>query len=1051
MRNFFSIVLVVLLIRIDAVASDTAAIRALIKRMLPESASQFRVEYISRADGRDWYEIAAAGGNIILRGNNNVSLAAALNDYLANDLHARPSWVAREGKLLQFRAINTPRNAVAPSQYRSYLNYCTFSYSMAFWGWSEWEKEIDWMAMHGINLPLAIAGQEAVWQHTLARFGYSDAEIKVFISGPSFIAWWLMGNLEGWGGPVTQHWIDSQKLLQQKILARMRSLDMHPVLQGFYGMVPNSLAVKFPNAAIHDPGGWLGFKRPGMLLPTDGLYRKMASAYYAVQTELYGKADFFQGDPFHEGGNIAGLDLRAAGRGIYQAMQENQPGAVWVLQNWQENPRNALLQDVPKGKALVINIMAEAKPQWGGKTKFWPERSEGFAGHDWIWSEIPNFGGRTGMAGKLDSTVEDIADARRHAIGKKTLKGLGMAPEGIGQDEVLYDLLYETAWTEKKIDLDQWLPKYIQSRYGSVDDNLLYAWQLLRQTVYNAHYGRKDPPLESIFCARPGWNKTSASTWGMGDPDYDPLLLVKAWKALLRAPQNVRKSETYRFDLVNVTRQVLANYGRTLYRKLQLAFEKKDITGFEKISAAFIQLINDQDRLLSSRSEFLLGLWLAMARKKGSTVQESNWLEWNARTLVATWTHELNDVNDYSCREWSGLLKNYYVARWKMFIDFSLSQLKGGQIKHPDFFGFESGFTHSLTRYPDKPQRDELAVTGEMAVKYAGVLAPPDMTALDPRVKIEGRIGRTADRLELYWAGSTVAARFAGSGINAVLSDETGNDFFYVIVDGKVAGKIRPDKAKSSYSLATGLTDTVHTVSIFKCTQWDKGTIYVHEFELSPGGTFLEQADDKRPAIEFYGDSITSGSAVEDSAGHDNGDSRYENNYLSYAALTARHFNASYTCIARSGIGLVKSWFPLVMPQLFDRLNPNDSLSRWDFSLNTPQIVVVNILQNDSWLIKENADSLIIDRYALFITMLRLKYPYADVLCALGNMDATAPGAKWPDFIKAAVRRLNDQKVFTVFFPYKQTPGHPNAAEQERMADQLIAFIDKNRLWQTMN
>ncbi|NJM15613.1 MAG: hypothetical protein HC896_09805 [Bacteroidales bacterium] len=121
---------------------------------------------------------------------------------------------------------------------RYYMNYCTFNYTASFWDWDNWQQEIDWMALNGINMPLAIVGTEAVWQNTLRQFNFTEKEISGFIPGPAYTAWWLMGNLEGWGGPVSQEWINSRVALQQKILQRMRAFGMQPVFQGFYGMVP---------------------------------------------------------------------------------------------------------------------------------------------------------------------------------------------------------------------------------------------------------------------------------------------------------------------------------------------------------------------------------------------------------------------------------------------------------------------------------------------------------------------------------------------------------------------------------------------------------------------------------------------------------------------------------------------------------------------------------------------------------------------------------------------------------------------------------------------
>ncbi len=214
-----------------------------------------------------------------------------------------------------------------------------------------------------------------------------------------------------------------------------------------------------------------------------------------------------------------------------------------------------------------------------------------------------------------------------------------------------------------------------------------------------------------------------------------------------------------------------------------------------------------------------------------------------------------------------------------------------------------------------------------------------------------------------------------------------------------------------------------------------------------------------RRFIEFYGNSITVGAAVEDYK-HDSGDSTYTNNYSSYAAITARHFNADYSCIASSGIGLMVSWGSLIMPDIYDRLNPADSSSKWTFEKQA-DIVVVNLLQNDFALVnlpefeqfkrrlgdKAPTEAAIINDYKNFIQRLRIHYPAAAIICTLGSMDAVRPGSVWPGYIEKAVKELNDKNVFTCFFPYKNTQGHPKTLEQKQMAAQLIEYIDRHIRW----
>jgi lysophospholipase L1-like esterase len=276
-----------------------------------------------------------------------------------------------------------------------------------------------------------------------------------------------------------------------------------------------------------------------------------------------------------------------------------------------------------------------------------------------------------------------------------------------------------------------------------------------------------------------------------------------------------------------------------------------------------------------------------------------------------------------------------------------------------------------------------------------------------------------------------------------------------------LTSKIHTEKEKKSYILASGLAEGKHQVQLFKRTEWDKGKTLFYGFELPQGTKLLPPPAPKKRKIEFYGNSITCGYAIEDNTGQDRWYGYFQNNYLTYAAIAARHFDAEYYCNSKSGIGIVVSWFPFIMPDIYDRTDPTDSTSKWNFSKYTPDIVVINLLQNDSWLVnmpnhemfkhyfgtKAPDEVTIIAAYKKFVASIRGKYPTASIICALGSMDATREGSVWPGYIQKAVDQLNDHKIYTHFFPYKKTGGHPNVAEQKVMADDLIGFIEKNIKW----
>lgn len=127
---------------------------------------------------------------------------------------------------------------------------------MAWWDWNEWERQIDWMAMNGINFPLAITGQEAVWTEVYKELGLSQKQIDDFLAGPAYLPWSWMGNIDGLGGPLPKSWIEKHKLLEQKILKRERELGMTPILQAFTGHVPESITEIYPKAKLHKTGNW---------------------------------------------------------------------------------------------------------------------------------------------------------------------------------------------------------------------------------------------------------------------------------------------------------------------------------------------------------------------------------------------------------------------------------------------------------------------------------------------------------------------------------------------------------------------------------------------------------------------------------------------------------------------------------------------------------------------------------------------------------------------------------------------------------------------------
>jgi len=330
----------------------------------------------------------------------------------------------------------------------------------------------------------------------------------------------------------------------------------------------------------------------------------------------------------------------------------------------------------------------------------------------------------------------------------------------------------------------------------------------------------------------------------------------------------------------------------------------------------------------------------------------------------------------------------------------------------------------------------------------------------DRHISYEGRILYTRDAAVLMWPGSAIRINFQGTGISGVFRDQDTSNYYNIIIDRDSIREVQFGTEKKTCVLAEGLPPGKHHIEIFKRTEWDKGKTWFYGLEV-PGGTTLEQPD-RLPhrKIEFFGNSITCGYAISDMTGN-SPTGYYENNYDDYAAIVARHYHAQYHCTSKSGIGIMVSWFPLIMPEMYNRLDPTDSTSRWDFSRYTPDVVVINLLQNDSWIVKLPANAefrhrfgttapgapAIIAAYRDFLQTIRSTYPRARIICMLGNMDITKTGSPWPGYVQEAADSLHDPAIFTFFAPYKGTPGHPKTAEQRVLADELIHFMDGHIRW----
>lgn len=667
----------------------------------------------------DFFELDQKGNKVVVRGNTYVNIATGINWYLKYHAGVHLSWNGMTAELpAVLPKVAKKERHETDLSLRYDFNYCTYSYSMAFWDWARWEKEIDWMALHGINLPLAAVGEECVWFNLLKKLGYGKEEINRFIAGPGFLAWWEMNNLEGWGGPNPDSWYTQQEALQKKILKRMKEYGIEPVFPGYSGMVPHDAKEKL-GLNVTDAGLWNGFSRPAFLNPTDPRFDEIADLYYKEREALFGKANYYSMDPFHESKLDAGVDFDAAGQAVLKAMKKTNPKAVWVIQGWTENPRQEMIKNIPQGDLLILDLFSECRPMWGIPS-IW-KRENGYEQHEWLFCMLENFGQNVGLHGRMDQLLNNFYLTKNNPLAAH-LKGIGLTMEGIKNNPVMFELMSELPWRPEKITKEDWIKEYITARYGRTDADIEQAWSILIAGIYNCPFGNNQQgPHESIFCGRPSLSNFQVKSWSKMKNYYDPNSTTEAARLFANAADRFRGNNNYEYDLVDFTRQALADRGRIVYNYTIADYKSFDKKAFLRHRDEFLGLLLMQDKLLGTRSEFRLGHWVNEARALGNTEAEKDLYEWNARVQITTWGNrycaDTGKIRDYAHKEWNGILKDFYYKRWEAYWNMLEGVFEGKPEVEIDWYGMEEPWTLQHNPYTTEPEGDCIDTAREILKK----------------------------------------------------------------------------------------------------------------------------------------------------------------------------------------------------------------------------------------------------------------------------------------------------------------------------------------------
>lgn len=639
------------------------------------------------------YEYSAQGGVVQVNATDTIAACAGLYAYLKDVVGAQVTWnTPLPVNVPSIWPDSVPVRRDTPARHRYYLNVVTSGYSAPYWRWQRWQREVDWMALHGITTPLMMVGHEAVLARAFVEHGADLQHVRTWLGSAAHLPWTLMGCMNSFGGPLPESWFADRLDLAQRILASQRALGMRPVLPAFGGHVPEALA---------DPDTprttWKGFST-ALLDARDPRFVQIAETVTRLQEELLGSDHLYSADPFIESIPPSGepADLAEHSRAVYRGISSADPEATWIMQAWPfvyqrqfwttERIR-AVTTAVPEDRLLLLDLWAEHTPTW--------DDGRHITSTPWVWSAVHNFGGRFSVHGDLDNLVRTLGgvlqDSRTGSPNVGNFVGTGLAMEAIENDPVFYELATDLTWrTPALID---WIDDYVCQRYGLSDappsarEAATEAWEGLLSTLYRSGATRAipsplivrpadfDPLLPEPHGTEQAGEPGPAEEFSL-DMDAetaphveDDLPTIADAAGQLLEVGGTQHCPELAADIVDVLTHLVAQRARATIHAAAAAARAGQIDQVTHQGSLLATALTDVDRLAGSQHDRLLGPWLAQAASWGTGPQERATLLRDARRLLTVWAKQGTGLHDYAGKHWSGLLTGFYLPRWQLWID----------------------------------------------------------------------------------------------------------------------------------------------------------------------------------------------------------------------------------------------------------------------------------------------------------------------------------------------------------------------------------------------
>lgn len=618
--------------------------KRLIERTTPHLADRFVLQSIEKQNGRDLYEIEAENGSVILRASSDSAFAAGYYRYLRDfcDMDLSPCgntevYAAGEPRLPKKKIVQHLRYGL-----RLAMDYDVYAHDAYAWDWDRWERELDFLAMQGVNAAYMPVGQEAVWYYAALDMEIKREDAMVYLSNPCYYPLQLSGKLDSFLSVTDTNFLKAQIALGQQIVTRMREIGIEPILPAFSGHAPKYLKGYFPHAAMFFVTSYEGFPFTYRIVPTDPLFGKVAAALQKRQTDYFGTAKYYMADPFFGvEPRVQDVGLFAeTGKAILSAIRSASPDGIWVQHVCAHTPE--LTSGAPHDAVLLLDTDGTQRESC---------------------KDLPYIRGMHINAGAHTVLCGDAAKILQTPFPDDAA-GVGVFSDYTLANPLYAACAYRRLTEDADSDAQDTFVREALRRWGSDEACLRDAAKLLLASCYNAD--SPSLPVGSIPASRPS---TELYHTAPGDTlvlHYDNRTLCSLVEKLLASEGDY--TDGYVFDVCDLTRQLLSNHARRLYVGVIEGYRNRDGRLFETATNGFLRVLSDMDRLLCTRPEFSLHrhLYTAGNRAEGKNDQQNFEL-----ALLASLTlfGPLQAPTDYDLRwkEWSGLVGEYYAERWHSF------------------------------------------------------------------------------------------------------------------------------------------------------------------------------------------------------------------------------------------------------------------------------------------------------------------------------------------------------------------------------------------------